>query len=129
MIIWKFVGFQVILLLVALQSIPESVNEASMLDGANAWQRFRYVTLPFLRPTLALLLVLSVTGSLLAFDQFVVMTQGGPDNTTITMVMSVYNTAFLSFDLGTAAALSIILLAALVLINAIQMRLVKGSDK
>jgi multiple sugar transport system permease protein len=129
MIVWKFVGFQVIILLVALQSIPDSVNEASMLDGANAWQRFRFITLPFLRPTLALLLVLSVTGSLLAFDQFVVMTQGGPDNTTITMVMSVYNTAFLSFDLGTAAALSIILLLALVLINAVQMRLVKGSDK
>lgn len=129
MIVWKFVGFQVIILLVALQSIPSSVNEASMIDGANAWQRFRYVTLPFLRPTLALLLVLSVTGSLLAFDQFMVMTQGGPDNTTVTMVMSVYNTAFTSFDLGTAAALSIILLVALVVINALQLRFVKGSDK
>lgn len=129
MIVWKFVGFQVIILLVALQSIPSSVNEASMIDGANSWQRFRYITLPFLRPTLALLLVLSVTGSLLAFDQFMVMTQGGPDNTTVTMVMSVYNTAFTSFDLGTAAALSIILLFALVIINALQLRFVKGSDK
>lgn len=129
MIVWKFVGFQVIILLVALQSIPSSVNEAAVCDGANAWQRFRYVTLPFLRPTLALLLVLSVTGSLLAFDQFMVMTQGGPDNSTVTMVMSIYNTAFTSFDLGTAAAVSILLLIALVVINALQLKFVKGSDK
>lgn len=129
MIVWKFVGFQVVILLVALQSIPDSVNEAAVCDGANGWQRFRYVTLPFLRPTLALLLVLSVTGSLLAFDQFAVMTQGGPDNSTVTMVMSVYNTAFTSFDLGKAAALSMLLLVALVVINALQMRLVRGSDR
>lgn len=129
MIVWKFVGFQVIILLVGLQSIPSTVNEASMIDGANAWQRFRYITLPLLRPTLALLLVLSVTGSLLAFDQFAVMTQGGPDNSTVTVVMSVYNTAFTSFDLGTAAALSIVLLVALVVINALQMRFVKGTDR
>lgn len=129
MIVWKFVGFQVIILLVALQSIPESVNEAALCDGANAWQRFRYVTLPFLRPTLALLLVLSVTGSLLAFDQFQVMTQGGPDNSTMTIVMSIYNTAFTSFDLGKAAALSMVLLIALVIINALQLRFVRGSDK
>lgn len=129
MIVWKFVGFQVIILLVALQSIPSSVNEASVMDGANAWQRFLYITLPFLRPTLALLLVLSVTGSLLAFDQFMVMTQGGPDNTTVTMVMSIYNTAFTSFDLGKAAALSIIMLIALVVINGLQLKFVKGTDK
>jgi multiple sugar transport system permease protein len=129
MIVWKFVGFQVIILLVALQSIPSSVNEASVMDGANAWQRFCYITLPFLRPTLALLLVLSVTGSLLAFDQFMVMTQGGPDNTTVTMVMSIYNTAFTSFDLGKAAALSIIMLIALVVINGLQLKFVKGNDK
>jgi multiple sugar transport system permease protein len=128
MIVWKFVGFQVIILLVALQSIPSSVNEAALMDGANAWQRFVFITLPFLRPTLALLLVLSVTGSLLAFDQFMVMTQGGPDNTTVTMVMSIYNTAFTSFDLGKAAALSIVMLIALVIINGLQLKLVKGSD-
>ncbi|MFC7787742.1 carbohydrate ABC transporter permease [Microbacterium sp. MAHUQ-60] len=129
MIVWKFVGFQVIILLVALQSIPSSVNEASLMDGANAWQRFFYITLPFLRPTLALLLVLSVTGSLLAFDQFMVMTQGGPDNSTVTMVMKIYNTAFTSFDLGKAAALSIVMLIALVIINGLQLKFVKGSDK
>ena len=129
MIVWKFVGFQVIILLVALQSIPSSVNEASVMDGTNAWQQFRYITLPFLRPTLALLLVLSVTGSLLAFDQFTVMTQGGPDNSTVTLVMSIYNTAFTSYDLGKAAALSIIMLIALVVINGLQLKFVKGSDK
>lgn len=129
MIVWKYVGFQVVLLLLALQAIPASVNEAAMCDGASPWQRFRYITVPFLRPTLALLLVLSVTGSLLAFDQFVVMTQGGPDNTTVTMVMAIYNTAFTSYDLGKSAALSIVLMAALVIINAVQMRLVKGKDQ
>ncbi|MGC4152168.1 MAG: sugar ABC transporter permease [Propionicimonas sp.] len=129
MVVWKYAGFQIVILLLALQAIPASVNEAAMCDGASSWQRFRYVTLPFLRPTLALLLVLSVTGSLLAFDQFMVMTQGGPDNSTVTMVMAIYNTAFTSYDLGRAAALSMVLLVALVVINALQMRFVKGKEQ
>jgi multiple sugar transport system permease protein len=82
-----------------------------------------------LRPTLALLTVLSVTGSLLAFDQFYVLTHGGPDNSTMTVVLALYNKAFQSFSLGSAAAEAVVLLVALILLNVIQMRLLRSREK
>ena len=128
LVVWKFIGFQVVVLVVGLQGIPAELYEAARLDGANLWQRLRYITLPFLRPTLALLFILSVTGSLLSFDQFAVLTRGGPDNSTVTLVYAIYNTAFVSFDLGRAAALSIVVLIALVVLNAVQLAVLRGSD-
>lgn len=128
LVVWKFIGFQVIVLLVGLQAVPPDLYEAARIDGANTWHRMRYITLPYLRPTLALLLILSITGSLLAFDQFIVLTQGGPDNSTITLVLAIYNTAFRAFDLGKAAALSIVLLIGLVLLNVVQLTLLRDKD-
>jgi multiple sugar transport system permease protein len=129
LVVWKFIGFQVIVLLVGLQSIPSEIYEAARMDGARTLQRLRYITLPYLRPTLGLLLILSITGSLLAFDQFQVLTHGGPDNTTVTLVMAIYNTAFRQFSLGQAAALSVVLLLALVLINGIQFLVLRRKDE
>ena len=121
LVVWKFIGFQVVVLVVGLQSVPGELYEAARMDGASSLQRLRWITLPFLRPTLALLLVLSVTGSLLAFDQFYVLTGGGPDRSTVTLVFAIYQTAFTSFDLGRAAALSVVLLLALVAVNGLQL--------
>lgn len=129
LVVWKFIGFQVMVLLVGLQAIPGELYEAAQLDGATTWQRLRYITVPYLRPTLALLLILSITGSLLAFDQFNVLTAGGPDGGTVTLVLAIYNTAFAAFDLGKAAALSIILLIALILLNGIQLLLLRSKDE
>ena len=92
------------------------------MDGASRRQTLRRITLPLLRPSLALALILCITGSLLAFDQFYILTNGGPDNTTVTVVQLIYREAFQRQNLGTAAALSIIVLAVLLLINAIQFR-------
>lgn len=128
LVIWKFIGFQVIVLLVGLQSIPGELYEAARMDGANTLQRLRYITVPYLRPTLALLFILSITGSLLAFDQFKVLTGGGPDGGTMTLVLAIYNTAFSKFDLGKAAALSIVLLMALVLLNGFQLWLLRSKE-
>ena len=121
LVVWKFIGFQVIVLLVGLQSVPGELYEAARMDGARAWQRLRYITLPFLRPTLALLFILSITGSLLAFDQFQVLTHGGPDSSTVTLVMAIYDAAFNQMSLGKAAALSVVLLIALVVLNGVQL--------
>lgn len=129
LVIWKFIGFQMIVLLVGLQSIPGEYYEAAMVDGASVWQRLRYVTFPGLKPTLALLTVLSVTGSLLAFDQFYVLTHGGPDNSTVTVVLALYNKAFQSYRLGNAAAEAVVLLAALIILNVVQLRLLRSRDK
>ena len=125
LVVWKFIGFQVLVLLVGLQSIPNELYEAAKVDGASTIQRLRYITAPYLRPTLALLFILSVTGSLLAFDQFLVLTKGGPDNSTITIMFAVYNTAFQQFDLGKAAALSVVLLIALVILNTVQFKFLR----
>ena len=111
LIVWKFAGFYMLILLVGLQAIPDDVYESAAIDGAGRWQTFRHITLPLLRPSLALALILCVTGSLLAFDQFFLLTKGGPDNSTVTIVQLIYREAFQRQNLGTAAALSIVVLA------------------
>jgi multiple sugar transport system permease protein len=120
--VWRFAGFNMLILLTGLQSIPTDIYEAARVDGASRWQAFRHITLPLLRPTIALMLVLSITGSLLAFDQFFILTRGGPDNSTVSMVMVIYREAFTRFDLGSAAAISVVLLAVLVVLNTLQLR-------
>ena len=122
MVIWRFAGFNMLILLTGLQAIPTEVYEAARSDGANRWQMFRHITLPLLRPTIALMLVLSITGSLLAFDQFFILTRGGPENGTVSMVMVIYREAFTRFDLGGAAGISVLLLLVLVALNIIQLR-------
>jgi multiple sugar transport system permease protein len=125
MIVWKFVGLYMLILLVGLQAIPSELYEAASMDGASHWEAFRRITLPLLRPSLALALILCVTGSLLAFDHFFILTKGGPDNSTVTIVQLVYNQAFVRTNLGNAAALSLVLLAALLALNLIWFRLLR----
>jgi multiple sugar transport system permease protein len=123
LVVWRFAGYYMLLLMVGLQAIPGDVYEAARIDGAGRWKTLTSITLPLLRPTIALTLVMSITGSLLAFDQFYILTKGGPNNTTMTIVQLIYRYAFeTKKDLGMAAALSVILLVALVVINAFQLR-------
>jgi multiple sugar transport system permease protein len=128
MVTWKVVGLQMLLLLAGLQSIPDDVVEAARIDGAGRWKGFWYITVPLLRPTLALVLVFSVAGSLLAFDQFFIMTNGGPSNSTITAVYAIYRTSFISFKLGYGAALSVFLMVILAVVSAVQMLLLRNTD-
>ena len=128
LIIWRFTGFYMLVLMVGLQGIPGEVYEAARIDGASRWQTFVSVTLPLLRPSIALSLILCVTGSLLAFDQFYILTKGGPDNSTITVVQLIYREAFQRFDLGSAAALSVVVLVALVIINLVQFRALREKN-
>ncbi|MBC9005396.1 carbohydrate ABC transporter permease [Micromonospora aurantiaca (nom. illeg.)] len=130
LVVWRYAGFYMVLMLVGLQSIPADVFEAARADGASRWQTFRRVTLPLLRPTLALTTVLCVTGSLLAFEQFYILTKGGPDNSTVTVVQLIYMIAFQGQnDLGVAAALSVVVLVALVLLNALQLRAFRPEER
>jgi multiple sugar transport system permease protein len=85
--------------------------------------------LPLLRPSLALALILCVTGSLLAFDQFYLLTSGGPNNSTVTVVMVIYREAFTRQNLGTAAAISIVVLVGLLVLNAAQFRGLRNPDR
>jgi multiple sugar transport system permease protein len=125
LVVWRFAGFNMLILLVGLQSIPVELYEAARVDGAGPWQMFRRITLPLMRSTIALVLILMITGSLLAFDQFFIVTRGGPDNSTTSVVMVIYREAFTRFDLGSAAAISVLALALLVVLNVAQLALVR----
>lgn len=130
LVVWRYAGFYMLLMLVGLQGIPDDVYEAARIDGASRWQTFRDITLPLLRPTFALTIVLCVTGSLLAFEQFYILTKGGPDNSTMTIVQLIYNVAFQGQNnLGIAAALSVIVLLALIAINVFQLRAFRRPDE
>ena len=129
LIVWRFAGFYMLLLLVGLQAIPDDLYEAARIDGASTWSTFTRVTLPLLKPSLTLSIIMCVTGSLLAFDQFFILTKGGPDGSTMTVVQLVYNLAFESKrSLGLAAALSVIVLIALVVINVAQLKALRGGS-
>ncbi|MEO7908553.1 MAG: sugar ABC transporter permease [Roseiflexaceae bacterium] len=128
LVVWKASGGTMLLLLIGMQAIPEDLYQAASVDGANGWAKLRYITLPLLKRSFALALVLSVTGSYLAFDQFYILTQGGPQNKTITLVYWVVSNAFISFKVGYATAISMVLLVILVFLNAAQLFLLRETD-
>ena len=130
LVVWRFSGFYMLLTMVGLQSIPGEVYEAARIDGASRLQILRTITLPLLRPTMAMTMIMSITGSLLAFEQFYILTKGGPNNATMTVVLLIYKYAFeTKKDLGMAAALSVLVLLALVLLNAFQLRAMGVDEK
>ncbi|MDR1824722.1 MAG: sugar ABC transporter permease [Bifidobacteriaceae bacterium] len=129
LIVWRYTGFYMLLLLVGLQGISGDLYEAARIDGASSGQIFRKITFPLLRPSLALCIIMCVTGSLLAFDQFYILTKGAPDNSTITVVYLLYKLAFeTKKHLGMGAALGVIILIALVLINIFQLKVLRGDE-
>jgi multiple sugar transport system permease protein len=129
MVTWKVVGFSMLLLMTGLQSIPDELNEAARVDGAGRRATMWHITLPLLRRTIALTLIFSVVGSFLAFDQFYIMTAGGPQNQTLTVVYWIYNTSFIAFDLGYGAALSLALMLLLLVISGIQLYLLRDTTE
>jgi multiple sugar transport system permease protein len=128
LVTWRFAGFNMLILLTGLHAIPVELYEAARMDGAGRLQILRRITLPLLRPTFPLVLIMMITGSLLAFDQFYILTKGGPDNSTTSVVMVIVREAFVRFDLGSAAALSVVVLAALVVLNVLQLLLLRRGD-
>lgn len=126
-VVWKTVGFTMILLLAGLQAIPDELYESAEVDGAGYFHKLRFITLPLMRRTIALALILSVIGSVLSFDQFYIMTGGGPRNSTISVVYWIFNNSFTYFKMGYGAAMSIVLLVILVLLSAVQFYLLRDN--
>jgi multiple sugar transport system permease protein len=122
MSVWAGTGFSMVVYLAGLQAIPSELYESARLDGANAWQRLRYITIPMLRPTTLFLLVMGVISSLQVFTQIFVMTNGGPVNRTTTMVYYMYLWAFKYFDMGYASTLAFALFLLLLVFTAFQLR-------
>jgi multiple sugar transport system permease protein len=127
-VVWKVLGFGMILFVAAIQAIPSEINEATMVDGASFWQRTRRVTVPLTRRTILLVTLVSVVGSLLAFDQFYIMTAGQPFNQTSTAVFFIYKNSFPFLHLGYGAALSLILALIILVFTVVQMALTRRSE-
>jgi multiple sugar transport system permease protein len=122
MSIWKGLGYNMVIFLAGLQGIPRELYEAAAIDGAGAWARFRYVTLPLVSPTTFFVVVLSTIAAFQVFDQTYVMTGGGPAYSTTTLALFIYQNAFQWFHMGYAAALSYVLFAAVAVVTLVQFR-------
>jgi ABC-type sugar transport system permease subunit len=125
--IWQGFGFETVIFLAALQSIPRELYEAAMIDGANSLQQFRYITLPSLRYVIAFVYIYGIIGSYQVFDQVFVMTLGGPIHSTTTLVYYLF-TKFQDLRLGYASAIAYILFAILVVFSLFQLRLSRERD-
>jgi multiple sugar transport system permease protein len=126
-VVWKVIGFGMILFVGAIQAIPTDITEASMVDGASYRQRVTRIILPLTLRTVLLVTLLSVIGSLLAFDQFYIMTAGQPQNETATSVFFVYLNSFPYLRLGYGAALSMVLALTILTFTVIQLLLTRRS--
>lgn len=108
--VWQWTPFIFLILLAGLQAIPQEPYEAALIDGSSAWQTFRYVTLPLLRPAILIALLLRTMDLLRVFDQIFILTEGGPGFATETVSLYIYRTAFRFSNFGYAAAMSFVLL-------------------
>ncbi|PLZ98890.1 sugar ABC transporter permease [Fischerella thermalis CCMEE 5268] len=120
--IWKQLGFNMVVFLAGLQTIPPSRYEAAELDGANAWQKFWHITLPGLQSTLIFAVITTMIFTLRSFEQVYVMTGGGPLNSTNLMVYYIYQEAFAQFDFGYAAAAATVLFAVTLVLVYLQLQ-------
>jgi multiple sugar transport system permease protein len=121
--VWRHMGYTALLLFAGLQSIPEYLYEAARTEGAGEIQMFRRVTMPLLRPILALVLIMSIIGSFQVFDTISVTTQGGPADSSKVLQMYIYENAFGQYDFGYASALSVALLVILMVVTFAQYKL------
>ncbi|MFJ6940289.1 carbohydrate ABC transporter permease [Streptomyces sp. NPDC101132] len=119
---WHYTGYNAVILLARLQTVPAELYDAAAVDGAGPWAAFRHVTLPGLRPALLLTAVLSTIGTLQLFDEPYVLTGGGPDNATLTIGVYLYQNAFKFFDFGYASAIAYALTVLIGLLGLIQFR-------
>jgi len=123
---WRNFGTAMIILLAGLQGVPASLHEAAAVDGANAWRRFRHITLPLLRPTLLFVLVTTSIGYLQFFEEPFVMTKGGPLDSTLSVSMYTYQ-QFGFGNYGVAAAMSYLIFVVIAIVTAVQFRLLRSN--
>ncbi len=126
--VWHDLGYYMVIFLAGLQSIPPAVYEAARIDGADAWDQFRRITLPLLRPILFLVLVLSMVNSFKVFDQIYVMTGGGPGRASLMIVNYIISVAIEEMRMGYAAAISVALFAVTLGLTVIQKRVFRGKE-
>jgi len=125
---WKYFGFHTILYLAGRQSIPQELHEAAALDGAGAWNSFRYITLPLLGPTIRISLFLSILGTIQLFDMVWVLTGGGPIRSSETLAVTMFQEGFRRFHVGYASAISMVIFLISLMFGLLYQRLVLRRD-
>ena len=126
--VWRHMGYTALLVFAGLQTIPTYVYEAASIDGSTEWRSFWRITLPLLRPILALVLVITVTGSFQVFDTVAVTTKGGPVNASRVMQYYIYQKGFAEGQFGYASALSVILFIILIAVAIVQLKLLNAGE-
>lgn len=126
--LWWTVGFNMILLLAGLQEIPEDIYEAADIDGANKWEKFKYITFPSLRGVMVLVILLQTIASFKLFGQTFLITNGGPGISTTPLVHYIYQVAFRQWDMGYASAISFVLFLVISLVAFLQYRFMMSKD-
>jgi multiple sugar transport system permease protein len=126
--VWRHVGYTALLIFAGLQTIPETMYEAGRMDGAGEVRMFRSITVPLLRPIMALVLIISVVGSFQVFDTVAVTTRGGPVDSSRVLQYYIYDVAFGRFQFGYANAMAVALLLVLVIVTFVQYRLTRAEQ-
>lgn len=127
--IWQGTPFVIISLLAALQTIPEDIQEAADLDGVTAWQRFRFITLPFIKPVLTTTTLIVTAWTMQIFDTVYIMTAGGPARSTQLVALEIYAKAFQQDDLGTACAIALCVLGVIALLSMENLKKGRGDGR
>ena len=122
---WEVLGYSMVIFLAGLQEIPAELYEAAEIDGASPFQKFWRITLPFLRPTSFFLFVIGLIGALKTFGQPLMITAGGPLNSSMTVVMALFYNGFKYFRMGYAAAISALLFFGILLVTLMQFKLIR----
>lgn len=128
LMIWRWLGYNTIILLAGLQSIPEEMYEAAIIDGASKIQSFFRITVPLMKPVLLFTLVLSTIGTFRMFTEVFILTGGGPANSTLTPVVHLYNTGFNWFKFGYASSITYLIILITLMLSMVQMRLLNEKE-
>jgi multiple sugar transport system permease protein len=124
-VVWKIFGYNMLIFLAVLQTVPDDLYEAARIDGAGAWKRFVHVTLPAIAPTLLLVSIISVAGFFQLFAEPYVMTQGGPAQSTVTVLYFMYEEGFKWWNLGSASAVAFVLFVCILAVTLVQLAVAK----
>lgn len=123
--LWAGMGYYMVIYLAGLQGISRSLYEVAELEGVSAWRQFWHITVPLMRPAMAVVAVMSSIAAMKVFEEIYVMTQGGPMGSTKTLVFFIYETAFVEFEMGLAAAAGMALFVITLVLSLVQMRLLR----
>lgn len=122
---WKSFGYNMVIFLAALQSVPRDLEDAARIDGANTWMRFRHVTFPAIAPTVLLVAILTAAGMFQLFAEPYVMTQGGPARSTVTVLYFMFEEGFKWWNLGSGAAVAFLLFLCILAVTLVQLRVAR----